>query len=298
MADRITLRAPAKINLFLDITARQENGYHSLNSLMQQISLSDTLTVIMDRSGDDIALSTDHGGLVCDENNLVCRAARGFFSALGHARSLSVYLEKEIPMQAGLGGGSADCAAMLHALNRLCGMPFSTEELCQIGTPLGADVPFCIAGGTQRAEGIGEKLFPLPPMQSCFIVVAMGKESMPTPAAFKALDRIYDGFTDRLPRTKDYERIIASLTEDLSVLARGMYNIFEDAVLPALPVLRDRLDLLLRHGALGARMSGSGAAVFGIFAEERDAARAAEALRSSDCASWICQPIQGAESLT
>ncbi len=291
MADSLILRAPAKINLFLDITARREDGYHLLNSLMQQISLADTLTVSMEKVGDGISLLSDRGELACDEHNLVWRAARAFFSAFGESRELSVHIQKEIPMQAGLGGGSADCAAMLHALNRLCGFPFSTSELCRIGTPLGADVPFCIAGGTRRAEGIGEILSPLLPMPSCTVVVAMGKETMPTPAAFRSLDARYESFTSRRPRTEAYREIIAALPDDLPRLARGMYNIFEDAVFPVLPVLQTRLDCLIRNGALGARMSGSGAAVFGLFADRKDAARAADQLRANGASAWLCHPI-------
>lgn len=289
MADRITVRACAKINLFLDITARRADGYHLLNSVMQQITLADTLTLSMGGRGESISLATDRGDLACDEHNLVWRAARAFFAAFGESRDLTIHLAKQIPMQAGLGGGSADCAAALRALNALSGSPFTVPELCTMGAALGADVPFCVAGGTMRAEGIGELLTPLTPMGPCTIVVTMGRESMPTPAAFLALDDLYAGFSARPPKADLYAALIASLA-DLPVMAGQMYNIFEDAVLPALPALSERLDLLTAHGALGARMSGSGAAVFGLFAHEKDAARAADALRAQGAAAWLCAP--------
>ncbi len=291
MADRITAQACAKINLFLDITARRPDGYHSLNSVMQQISLADTLTVTLGGRGEGITLTTDHGALECDEHNLIWRAARAFFAALSESRDVTVHLTKRIPMQAGLGGGSADCAAALRALNTLCGSPFSVTELCTMGAALGADVPFCVLGGTARAEGIGEVLTPLAPMPDCAIVIAIGRETMPTPAAFRALDGMYDNFTARPPKQAAYDSLIANLA-DLPALASGMYNIFEDAVFPSLPALPARLDILAAHGALGARMSGSGAAVFGLFDDFTAAERAADALRQRGADAWFCRPVR------
>lgn len=290
MADLLRIEACAKINLFLDIASRQPNGYHSLHSVMQAISLADTLTLTLGEAGDALTLTTDEGRLEVDEHNLICRAARAFFAALGESRALTVHLEKRIPMQAGLGGGSADCAATLHALNALCGKPFSTAELCAMGIPLGADVPFCVLGGTARAEGIGERLTPLVPMADCTLVVAMGPETMPTPAAFRALDAMYDNFTARPPHP-GYADLMASIT-DLAALAPRMYNIFEDAVLPACPALTARMQTMLDCGAVGARMSGSGAAVFGLFADRRDALRAADTLTSATTRTWVCAPVK------
>lgn len=291
MADCVTVQACAKINLFLDITARRADGYHQLNSVMQQISLADTLTVTAGARGDGIALTADHGTLDCGERNLIRRAARAFFAALGESRELTVHLTKRIPVQAGLGGGSADGAATLRALNALCGTPFTTAQLCTLGAGLGADVPFCVAGGTMRAEGIGERMTVLPPMPDCTVVVAMGRETMPTPAAFLALDEMYDSFIARLPKRCAYTAFLASMG-DLAALARGMYNLFEDAVLPALPALRGRLQLLAAHGALGARMSGSGSAVFGLFDDPGAARHAAEAFSANGVKAWICAPVR------
>ena len=290
MTDRITAQACAKINLFLDITARRTDGYHSLNSVMQQISLADELTLTLGGRGDAITLTTDHGALECDEHNLIWRAARAFFTHFGESRDVTVHLTKRIPMQAGLGGGSADCAAALRALNALCGVPFTTAQLCTMGAALGADVPFCVLGGIARAEGIGERLTPLTPMPDCTIVVAMGSETMPTPAAFRTLDGMYDSFTNRRPKAAEYAALITNLGS-LTALADGMYNIFEDAVFPALPALPARLHILTAHGALGARMSGSGAAVFGLFDDHFDAHHAADALRESGAQAWLCTPV-------
>lgn len=290
MADRITAQACAKINLFLDITSRRGDGYHSLNSVMQQISLADELTITLGGRGDAITLTTDHGALACDEHNLIWRAARVFFAHFGESRDVTVHLTKRIPMQAGLGGGSADCAVTLRALNALCGAPFATAQLCAMGAALGADVPFCVLGGAARAEGIGERLTSLTPMPDCAIVVAMGRETMPTPYAFRALDGMYDNFNARQPLSAAYAALIANFS-DLPALAGGLYNIFEDAVFPALPALPARLRTLIAYGALGARMSGSGAAVFGLFDAQNAAHRAAEALRESGAQAWVCRPV-------
>lgn len=294
MKDGFVINAFAKINLFLDIVSCRADGYHQLNSVMQQISLADRLFVKVGESQGDIVLYADGNKVENPEKNLIWRGAEAFFSAIGERRGLTVFLEKNIPMQAGLGGGSADCAAILHGLNCVWGSPLSAEEMCRIGAALGADVPFCLRGGTLHAEGIGEVLSPLPEMPDCFILVTMGKETMPTPLAFAQLDEIYDRFCEREPRDTDYRSVCRALeTGNLCSLGRGMYNIFEDAVFARHPVLRDRLDLMRNMGAAGARMSGSGAAVFGLFTDEEAAYHAAEEMHRRGCGAWVCTPLRG-----
>jgi len=294
MKDSFVINACAKINLFLDIVSCREDGYHQLNSVMQQISLVDQLSVEVGAPNGEIVLYTDGRKSENPEKNLIWRGANAFFSAIGERNELTIHLKKNIPMQAGLGGGSADCAAILHGLNCFWGNPLSAEELCTIGTALGADVPFCLQGGTLRAEGIGEVLSPLPAMPDCFILVAMGKETMPTPLAFAQLDEMYDRFSEREPHDADYRAVCRALeTGDLCLLGRGMYNIFEDAVFARHSVLRDRLDLMRNMGAEGVRMSGSGAAVFGLFTDEKAAYHAAEEMRLCGCGAWVCTPLRG-----
>ena len=170
----------------------------------------------------------------------------------------------------------------------------SAEELCKIGASLGADVPFCLQGGTLRAEGIGEVLSPLPAMPDCYILVAMGKETMPTPCAFAQLDEMYDRFREKTPRDADYSLVCRALENgDLCALGGGMYNIFEDAVFAQHPILRERVGLLRNMGASGARMSGSGAAVFGLFFDAQTAKNALEEMRCLGCAAWVCTPLRG-----
>ena len=294
MKNGFVINACAKINLFLDIVSCRTDGYHQLNSVMQQVSLADRISVTV--GGPDGSVMLYIGGKKVDkpEKNLVCRGAEAFFSAIGERRSLTVYLEKNIPMQAGLGGGSADCAAILHGLNRFWGSPLSAEDLCRVGAVLGADVPFCLKGGTLRAEGIGEVLSLLPAMPNCSILVVMGKETMPTPLAFAQLDGMYNRFCERKPRETDYLSVCRALeTGDLYALGCGMYNIFEDAVFAQHPILRERLDMLRGLGAVGARMSGSGAAVFGIFTDTEEAENAAKKMRHFGCGAWVCTPLRG-----
>ena len=294
MKDSFVIDACAKVNLFLDIVSCRADGYHQLNSVMQQISLADRLSVTIGVTDGDVMLYVN-GSRVDDlEKNLVWRGADAFFSAIGERRGLTVHLEKNIPMQAGLGGGSADCAAILHGLNCVWGSPISAEELGKIGASLGADVPFCLQGGTQRAEGIGEVLSPLPAMPDCVILVAMGRETMPTPRAFAQLDEMYNRFCERKPCDAEYRSVCRALeTGDLGALADGMYNIFEDAVFAQHPVLRERVELMRNMGAAGARMSGSGAAVFGLFTDAQAAENAAEEMRRSGCGAWVCTPLRG-----
>lgn len=293
MKDSFVIEACAKINLFLDIISCRTDGYHELNSIMQQVSLADRLSVSVGRAGDDLVLYVDGNKADNPEKNLVWRGAKAFFTAIGEQRGLTIHLEKNIPVQAGLGGGSADCAAILHGLNYIWDFPLSEDELCKIGTSLGADIPFCLRGGTLHAEGIGEVLSSLPAMPNCSILVAMGRETMPTPLAFAQLDHMYDHFHKRTPRDADYRSILRALEMgDLEALGGKMYNIFEDAVFARHPILGDRVKLMRNMGASGARMSGSGAAVFGLFTDAQTAEKAADEMRQRDCRTWICNPLR------
>ena len=284
----------AKINLTLDVLGKREDGYHDLRSVMQTISIRDDVEIDVG-TGKPWELQCSMEGIPTDERNLAWKAARLYCDTLGKdPDGLEIRILKRIPTEAGLGGGSADCAAILHGLNCVWGSPISAEELCKIGASLGADVPFCLQGGTQRAEGIGEVLSPLPAMPDCVILVAMGRETMPTPRAFAQLDEMYNRFCERKPCDAEYRSVCRALeTGDLGALADGMYNIFEDAVFAQHPVLRERVELMRNMGAAGARMSGSGAAVFGLFTDAQAAENAAEEMRRSGCETWVCTPLRG-----
>ena len=217
--------------------------------------------------------------LTCGEDNLCMKAARAFFRAYGTEGGCSIRLEKKLPREAGLGGGSADAAAVLRALNRLCGEPFSTEELCAIGAKIGADVPFCVKGqGAALAEGIGEILTPCRGLsERFFVTVACGGEGVSTPEAYGALDSMYGNFAKPRAVGAHFAPLHAALaTDDLRKIGTHMFNIFEQAVLPTHSVAPRLLTAMRESGSVAAMMSGSGPSVFGLFAEEAMARTAAE----------------------
>ncbi len=301
----------AKINLALDITGRRADGYHTIAGVMQAISLCDTVTVeVTDpvdgmylcvmgpRPGmaEEICLTCSNPDLPTDRRNLAFRAAEKFFSATGRGcRRLAIHIEKRIPAAAGLAGGSTDAAAVLVALNEAFGAPLSSSELCEVGVSLGADVPFCILGGAQITEGVGEILTPISPLPDCELVIACGGEGVSTPAAYGALDALYGDFRPDAyaPREAQLTSLKSALAKgDLDAVCGNLYNIFETVILPERPVAREIRSILLAEGAMAAMMSGSGPSVFGIFRKgEGSAQQAKTALEARGIPAWICTPI-------
>jgi len=275
----VTEFAYGKINLYLDVLGRREDGYHDIQSVMQTVSLHDTLTVI---EAEDITMTCSDPTLTCGEDNLCLKAARAFFAAYGTG-GCRIDLDKTLPREAGMGGGSADGAAVLRALNRLHGQPFSAESLCAIGAKIGADVPFCVLGrGASLAEGIGERLSPFPSLPACHLVIVGGATKVSTPMAYRLLDTLSP------TKRGDFDAFAAAMKRgDLAAIGKTLYNRFEDAV----PESRPAIALLLKNGAYGARMTGSGAAVFGLFSEKTKADEACLALRSASYTAVPASPL-------
>lgn len=273
----IRLRAYAKINLYLDVVGRRTDGYHDIRSLMQAVSLYDTVTVsVGEEKGDKIILECSSESIPCNEKNLAYRAAVLFYDVWGERRNTRIKIEKRIPVSAGLAGGSTDAATVLVALNRIYGVPFSEKELCEIGKRLGADVPFCIVGGGAEVAGIGDLLTPIPDIPSFPMVVAKDGEGVSTPEAYRSLDVIFDGFTGQYAGgTVDEERYTALLcglrTDDTELVTDSIYNVFERAVLPHHTKAAGLKEFFYSHGAVAAMMSGSGPSVFGIFRDDASA---------------------------
>ena len=187
--------APAKINLYLDILSKRPDGYHNIVSVMQSVSLSDTVRIeVSPGSGINLTVCGETFGVPGGSENLAYRAAELFLRMAGVDCSLDIEVEKVIPVAAGLGGGSSDAAAVLRGLNKLFGRPFSYAGLCKMGMSLGADLPFCIAGGCVLVEGIGEKVTPVTPMPKVAILVASAGEGVLTPEAYARLDRMCSDF--------------------------------------------------------------------------------------------------------
>ena len=285
--EKISERAYAKLNLSLDVLSKRSDGYHDMRMVMQTVSLYDELTISPRRDGSITVRSNLHY-LPCDQRNIAYKAARAFFAALGRSDlGADITIKKHIPVCAGTGGGSADGAAVLRGLNTLCGRPFTFSQLEDIGLSCGSDIPFCIGGGTALAEGRGEKLTDIGCIPPCHIVLCKPRVSISTPKLFERIDAATVKFRP------DTTGIIRSIQEgNLRAMCTRMYNVFED-VLPKscseVPVLKS---LLLEAGALGAIMTGTGSAVFGVF-QSLQSAEAARAALSSKCPEvFLCTPVE------
>ena len=268
------IQAHAKLNLTLDVLGRREDGYHEMRMIMQSISLADTLRLEINGSAEYRVESNLHF-LPCGEKNLAAAAAIRFDEAMGRERrGLDLTIEKRIPVCAGMGGGSSDAAAVLRALNRLEGEPFSPAGLAKIGARVGSDVPYCVLGGTALAQGRGEQLTPLPPLPPCWVVVCKPGFPVSTPELFQRIDSC------RLRCRPDTEGAIAALRAgDLGGVARRMYNVFEDALPPRQRARVAQIkSVLIQCGALGASMSGTGPTAFGLFDSQQPAQEAAAQL--------------------
>ena len=270
----ITENAYAKLNLSLDVTGRREDGYHDLAMLMQTVSLCDEVRLRF-RDDGQVRAYSNLRYIPGDERNLAVRAALRYLDAVGESgRGLRIDLRKEIPVGAGMGGGSADAAAVLRGLNRLYDERMDRRELEALAQQIGSDVAFCVAGGTALAEGRGEVLTDLPPMPDCFFVICKPSFSISTPELYKKLD------SSPVRIHPDTPGLLAAVEAgDLLSLCRRMYNVFEEIDDRRLRTVAEIKGRLLDHRALGAMMTGTGSAVFGVFEEEESARAACEALR-------------------
>ena len=279
----ISLKAPAKINLFLDIAGTLPNGYHEIKSVMQTVDLFDYVKV---QKSDKISVKCDGLDLE-EEKNIAYKAAKLFFDAAKIDSGAEIVIDKRIPMQAGMAGGSADAAAVLFGLNKIFDEHFSLEELCEIGAKCGADVPFSIVGGTMMAEGIGEKLSSVPDMPDCWLVIVKPNISMSTPESYKYYDEhglsglehpSPDGFVSVLEKN------------DLSFVSEKLYNVLEHTIEdPIIPEIKNEM---LSLCALGSMMTGSGTAVFGIYDSVQKAVNAKNVLSEKFSSVYLSRPTK------
>lgn len=270
----ITERAHAKLNYSLDVRARRADGYHDLTMVMGSVSLRDDVTVSL-RSDGAVTASCSLAWLPQDERNLAVRAARIFFDAVGEKNlGADIRIEKRIPVGAGMAGGSTDAAAALRALNRLTNAGLSAARLRALALEVGSDVPYCVTGGMALAEGRGEILSPLPELPEAWIVIAKPSFSISTAELFGRIDK------SRITARPDTAGLCAALRAgDLGGTARRMYNVFEEALPRSAAEIGTIRSALLDAGALGAVMTGTGSAVFGLFAEQAAAETAFARLR-------------------
>lgn len=281
MIDKTTQRAYAKINIGLDVLRRRADGYHEVKMIMQTVDIYDEL-VLERRKQPGIELRMDNSELPSGGDNLICRAADLLFREKKITEGVNISLTKRIPIAAGMAGGSADAAAALRGVNELFDLGYSLTELQALGVGLGADIPYCLAGGTMLSEGIGEILTPLPAPPAAHLVIAKPDINVSTAFVYGNLH------ADRLAWHPDIDGMIAALQKgDLDGITGRLGNVLETVTVKAHPVIEQIKELLRKQGAENALMSGSGPTVFGIFKEKETAARAAEAVERGRLAKQI-----------
>ena len=252
-------RSYAKINLTLDVVGKRPDGYHSIETIMQTVNLSDI--IIVEKYGNDIKITSNKKFLPLKNKNTAYKAAELFFNELGEKRrGVKILIHKNIPVAAGLAGGSGNGAAVLVALNMLYNKPFRKEEILKIGTKLGADVPYCMTGGTQLASGIGEIMQPLKPLKRCYVLLVTPPISVSTPWVYSEFDNTEKNI---FPDTK--AMINAIENNDYFGICENFSNALEDVTVKKYPVIRGIKEKMILNGANGALMSGSGPTVFGFF---------------------------------
>ena len=274
--ENINTKAFAKVNLAIDVLGKLDNGYHSVRMVMQSISLYDDISVRIKSGNGLITAETNRTYIPSGMKNLACKAADVFLSAAGLAGyDVVMSIKKRIPVCAGMGGGSSDAAAVLIALNDAFNVGMGEETLCDLANKVGSDVSFCLFGGTAVAQGRGEILTQTHPLPDCYFVICKPDFSVSTPVLFSKIDG------HRIKRRPDIDGILAALeASDIKGVAQRCYNVFED-VLPARErrIVENIKGVMLSEGALGACMTGTGSAVYGIFSSQDQAQSAVSALK-------------------
>ena len=276
------LRAYAKVNLGLDVVRRREDGYHEVSMIMQMIRIYDQLE-LKKATDPGIHLTTNREDIPVDEHNLVYKAAKLLMDAYHVEEGVDIYLEKSIPVAAGMAGGSSDAAATMIGINELFSLNLSEKELMEWGVKIGADVPYCIMKGTALAEGIGEILTPLPPLPECHILIGKPEMGVSTKYVYTHLN------LKEQTKHPDIAGMVQALRDgNLYGITDRMENILESVTIPACPVIAEIKEHMKAHGAVNALMSGSGPTVFGIFDDEEKAAEAYRQLKESGLVKDIC----------
>ena len=280
MDNTISRKAYAKINLGLDVVRRLPNGYHEVRMIMQNVGIYDVLTFAKAEEG--ILLQVDNQEVPVDGNNLICKAAKLLLETAGIQGGVRITLEKNIPIAAGMAGGSTDAAAAFLGINELYEIGYDIEQLKALGVKIGADVPYCIQGGTALAEGIGEVLSELPAPPACHLLVAKPDINVSTKFVYENLR------ANELEYHPDIDGMIKALDSgDLKGITDRLGNVLETVTVPAYPIIQKIKDVMLAAGAENALMSGSGPTVFGMFTDKDQAEAAAETIRQAALAKQV-----------
>jgi len=275
----LTLKAPAKVNYLLDVIRRRPDGYHDLRMVMQRVNLCDEITITLTDTP-SLSVSCGKKGVPDGPGNIAWKAARIMLDLAGSGLGATIAIVKNIPVAAGLGGGSSDAASVLMGMNELLGLGLSDQRLMEIGVKLGADVPFFIFKKTALAEGIGEQLREMPPMPALWVLLVNPGVHVSTAWVYQNLQLTSRDGLARLPE------FFSSVEDVCSLLS----NDLESVTIPAFPVIGEIKDRMLSLGALGAMMSGSGPTVFGLFRDRQSAETAQDALTSGT--TWFAAAIE------
>lgn len=278
------VKAAAKINLMLDILKKLDNGYHSLFMIMQSVDLYDTVT-IEKNSINEIIIKCNKDGVPCNEKNIAHKCAKAFFDYCNVAdRGVTIEIEKNIPMAAGVAGGSADGAAVLYCLNKIYNTNLTDKELCKIGNKVGADIPFSLTGGTAVTLGTGNVIAPVTDLPECYIVLAKPDQDVSTPEAYAEFDAL-----TRVRHLDRVSMIDAVSNGDYEKICSLCGNVFEQAVeVPKRPHIKG---IMRKCGADACCMSGSGPTVFGLFSDKKNAELCYEKLCKKYDNVFICKPV-------
>ena len=265
----------------MDVIRRREDGYHEVRMIMQTVDICDVLTFTrQERPG--IVVTTDKEELPGDESNLIYKAARLVTETCSVREGIKIELQKRIPMAAGMAGGSTDAAAVFHGMNEMFGLGMDEDEMCALGVKIGADIPYCVKGGTALAEGIGEILTKLPDAPACVVLVAKPDIDVSTKYVYENLH------AESLEYHPDIDGMRAAIEEgDLRGMAERMGNVLETVTVNAYPVIREIKEVMKKSGAWNALMSGSGPTVFGIFGEEEKARKAYNEIAQANLAGQL-----------
>ena len=274
--DKLQLKAYGKINLGLDVIRKRPDGYHDLDMIMQMVDVYDDV-IIEKKAGEEIVVKADAAVLSNGKDNLAYMAAKMLFDEFGIKSGVEITIHKRIPIAGGMAGGSSDCATTLIGINEMFNLGLSKQQLMERGVKLGADVPYCVLGGTAIARGIGEVLTPLPTPPQCHVIIAKPPISVSTAYVYGHIR------PDEITKRPDIEQMTLAIKEqDLNKLSDLLYNVMEEVTVSEYPVIEKLKSFMLENGALNSIMSGSGPTVFGLFDDRKKAQAAMKALDSKE----------------
>lgn len=274
MIEKLELKAYGKINLGLDVIRKRADGYHDLDMIMQMVDVYDDV-ILTKMEGGDIVVRTDAAVLSNGTDNLAYMAAKMLMEEFEITQGVEIKIRKRIPIAGGMAGGSSDCATTLIGINQMFDLGLSQKELMERGVKLGADVPYCILGGTAIARGIGEILTPLPAPPKCHVIIAKPPVSVSTAFVYGNIQ------PDRIEKRPDIEGMVDAIKkQDLYKLSEQLYNVMEDITVPEYPIIQEIKAVMLDNGALNSIMSGSGPTVFGLYDDKNKAEQTVEQLKT------------------